>query len=95
MTGRLASGAHTEVTIDGTPIAHIPLNGHPEFAGLAVDDDTPAVMTVTDGALVVSTDDRRVAEAHRNAWQQAIDNYDARTKRDELRTAQAQQDGAA
>ncbi|MFB4306912.1 hypothetical protein [Actinomadura sp. GTD37] len=81
----IISGGSSEVSITGTPIAHIPLNGQPEFAGLAVDDDTAPIMTVLDGALVLSTDDRAVAVAHRDAWQQAIDNLDARAKADELR----------
>jgi hypothetical protein len=85
MSGRILSGAHAEVSITGTPISHLPLNGRPEFAGLAADDDTAPIMTVLDGALVLTTDDREVAVRHRDAWQAAITQYDARAKADELR----------
>lgn len=85
MSGRIVSGAHAEVSITGTPLNHLPLNGRPTFAGLAADDDTAPIITVEDGALVLTTDDREVAVRYRDAWQQAIDNLDARTKADELR----------
>jgi len=85
MSGRIISGARAEVSIAGTPLNHLPLNGRPTFDGLAADADTAPIITIEDGALVLTTDDRDVAVAYRDAWQQAIDNLDARTKADELR----------
>lgn len=62
---------HELVSITGTALARIPLPGRPHCSGLLVDDDTPPVARVEDGALVLDLDDLDVVIAWRDAFQQA------------------------
>lgn len=68
----IISTAHEQVSITGTAIVKIPLTGHPEFSGLLADDDSPPVVRIEDGALVIECDDLDLAIKWRNVWQHAI-----------------------
>jgi hypothetical protein len=79
------SGAHEEVSIYGTGIAHIPLIGRPEFAGLTFDAAYVPTATVKDGALTITTDDIDLLIGWRNAFQQAIAAMNIQQQRQEGR----------
>lgn len=66
------SGSREEVSIYGTGIAHIPLVGRPEFAGLTRDDQGQPTACVKDGALQIESDDINLLIAWRNAFQHAV-----------------------
>jgi hypothetical protein len=78
MNGRIVSGAREEVSITGTAIAHLPLNGRPEFTGMEVADDGSAVARIDDGALHLELGDLATARAWQNAATQAVAQFTVR-----------------
>ena len=65
-------GTNEDVSIAGTGISHVPLNGKPEFDGLMVDEKGNAVARIRDGALVHEIGDIDVAIGWRSAWTAAV-----------------------
>ena len=79
MNGRIVSGGPEEITVAGTAIAHLPLDGRPEFAGLEVADDGSAVARIDDGPLHLEVGDLATALAWLNASTRAVELFRVRT----------------